>query len=123
MRTKLIVAISILTCGIAMPVFSADCSDAHSYADDAYRQAKRGYNSDNLEDAEFYARRAMSAAEGAMSAAEECGCENAHSAAEDAYNYARKAYRSGDFDYAINYLRKAKSSADDAMSYASDCGI
>lgn len=122
MKIKLISAISILTAFIATPAFSADCSDAYSYADDAYTQAKRGYNSDNLDDAEYYAKKAMSDAEDAMSAAEDCGCDDAYSAANDAYGYARKAYRSGDYDDAINYLRKAKSSADDAMSYADDCG-
>lgn len=107
---------------LVTPAFSADCSDAYSYADDAYTQAKRGYGAIDLEEVEYYARRAMSSAEDAMSAAEECGCEDAYSAADDAYRYARKAYRADNFNEAINYLRKAKSSADDAMSYASDCG-
>lgn len=64
----------------------------------------------------------MSAAEDAMSAAEECGCDDAYSAAEEVYNYAKKAYRSDNYDDAVHYLSKAKSSAEDAMSYANDCG-
>ncbi len=122
MKIKIIYAISIFSFFIATPAFSADCSDAYSYADDAYTNAKKGYNSDSLDDAEYYAKKAMSDADDAMSAAEECGCDDAYSAADEAYSYARKAYRSGDYDDAINYLRKAKSSADDAMSYADDCG-
>ena len=117
-----VTAIFLMTSIFATSVFAADCSDAYSYADDAYTQARRGYNADNLEDAEYYARKAMSDAEDAMSAAEDCSCDDAYSAADDAYTYARRAYRSGDYDDAIDYLRRAKSSADDAMSYADDCG-
>ena len=121
MIIRIIYAISIFSFFIATPVFSADCSDAYSYADDAYTNARKGYNSDSLDDAEYYAKKAMSDAEDAMYAADDCGCDDAYSAADDAYSYARKAYRSGDYDDAINYLRKAKNSADDAMSYADDC--
>jgi len=121
MKLNQIAALSLVLSFMTVPAYSADCSDAYSYADDAYTQAKRGYNSDNLDDAEYYAKKAMSAAD-AMSAAEDCGCDDAYSAADDAYSYARKAYRSGDYDDAIDYLRRAKSSADDAMSYADDCG-
>lgn len=122
MKLNRIVALSLVLLFMAVPAYSADCSDAYSYADDAYTQAKRGYNSDNLDDAEYYAKKAMLAAEGAMSAAEDCGCDDAYSAADDAYRYARNAYLSGDYDDAIDYLRRAKSSAEDAMSYADDCG-
>ena len=122
MKSNRISALSVAMSFMAFPAYSADCSDAHSYADEAYTQAKRGHNSDNLEDAEYYAKKAMSAAEDAMSAAEDCGCDDSYSAADDAYSYAIKAYRSGDYDDAIDYLRRAKSSADDAMSYADDCG-
>ncbi len=38
-------------------------SNAESYADDAYSYAKKAYNSDNLEDAQYYARKAKSRAE------------------------------------------------------------
>lgn len=121
MKIKRIAIISALLSSMTTPAYSGGCSDAYSYADDAYTQAKRGYDSENLDDAEYYAKKAMSDAEEAASAADDCGCDDAYSAADDAYSYARKAYRSGDFDDAINYLRRAKSSADDAMSYADDC--
>ena len=101
---------------------SADCSDTYSYADDAYTQARKGYNATDLEEAEHYAKKAMSAAEDAMTAAEECRCDDAYSAADDAHRYAKNAYQAGNFDDAIDYLRKAKNSAEDAMSYANDCG-
>jgi tetratricopeptide (TPR) repeat protein len=122
MKLKPIATISFVLTFITVPAYSADCSDAYSYADDSYVKAKRGYNSDNLDDTEYYAKKAMSAAEDAMLAAEDCGCDDAYSAAVDAYSYARKADQAGDYDDAIEYLRKAKSSADDAMSYADDCG-
>ena len=123
MSLKPVVSILLLLMLLPASAFSADCSDAYSCADDAYTQAKRGYNSNNLDDAHYYARKAMSAAEDAMSTAGECGCDDAYSAAEEAYDYAKRAFRSDDYDVAINYLRKAKSSADDAISYANDCGI
>lgn len=122
MKLKLISTISLMLAFITVPAYSVDCLDAYSYADDSYTQAKRGYNSDNLDDAEYYAKKSMSAAEDAMLAAEDCGCDDAYSAASDAYSYARKADQVGDYDDAVEYLRKAKSSADDAMSYADDCG-
>ena len=77
MKIKSIATRSFLLALIAIPAYSADCSDGYSYADDAYTQAKRGYNSDNLEDAEYYAKKTMSDAEDAMSAADDCGCEDA----------------------------------------------
>ena len=99
----------------------ADCSDAYSYADDAYSFARRGYFSDNLDDVQYYAKKTMYAAEDAISAADDCGCDDAHSYADDAYSYARKAYLSDDLDDAHYYIRKAMSAADDAMSTADDC--
>jgi hypothetical protein len=101
---------------------AADCSDAYSYADEAYSDARKGYNSDNLDDAQHYARKARSAAEAAMSAAYDCGCEDASINADDAYTYASRAYNSDDLDEALDYLRRARSAAEDAMSSAEDCG-
>ena len=121
MRINIICAILIFSLFISAPVFSADCSEAYSDADDAYTYARRGLNSDSLDDAVYYAKKAMSDAEDAMYAAEDSGCDDAYSSAEDAYSYARKAYYSGEYDATIYYLRKAKSSADDAMDYAEDC--
>jgi hypothetical protein len=90
---KLAISLLFVTLNLqATQLAFADCSDAYSYA-------KKGYNSDNIDDVHRYAKKAMNAAE-------ECRCE-------DAYGYARKAYRSDDLDEATNYMRKAKSAADD----------
>jgi len=121
MCLKLLTSILLLLILLPVAAFSADCSDVYFYADNAYTQAKRGYNSDNLGEAHYYAKKTMSAAKDAMSAAEIFGCDDAYSATEEAHDYAKKAYRSDNYDDAIDYLRKAKSSADDAMSYADDC--
>ena len=43
--------------------YQSSMSDVQSYADDAYSYAKKAYNSDNLEDAQYYARKAKSSAE------------------------------------------------------------
>ncbi len=101
----------------------ANCSSAYSCADDAYSYAKKVYNSENLHDVHYYAGKAMSAAEDAMTEAKECGCDDAYSSAEDAYSYARKAYQSDYLYEALYYMRKAMSSSSDAMYAAADCGI
>ena len=104
------------------PVWSEDCSEAYSSADDAYTYARRGYNASDLEEVHENARRAMSAADDAMSSSEDCECDDAYSAADDAHTYAKRAFNAEEFDVAVDYMRKAKSAADDAMSYAEDCG-
>ncbi|MFC1488831.1 hypothetical protein ACFL6B_03185 [Thermodesulfobacteriota bacterium] len=76
----------------------ADCSGAHSYADDAYLYARKGYESDNLDDIRFYAKKAMSTAENAMTAADDCGGDDAYIFSEDGYSYALKAYQSDDLN-------------------------
>ena len=107
--------------------------DAESYADDAYRYSKKAYYSDNLDDAQYYARKAKRSAEDAVSSASyaesyasDCGCDDgessayeAQSTADDAYRYAKKAYNSDNLDDAQHYANKAKRSADDARSSAS----
>ena len=100
---------------------AADCSTAYSSAEYAYTYAKRGYNSDNLDDVRYYARKVKSAADEAMSEAGNCSCDDAHSNADYAYTNAKRAYNSEDLDDALNYMRRAKSAADDAMSSAQYC--
>jgi hypothetical protein len=39
-----------------------DCDDAESVASDAYSYGKKSYNSENLEDAQYYAKKAMNSA-------------------------------------------------------------
>ena len=103
------------------PVFAGDCSSALSSADDAYTYARRGYNASDLNELQYYARKAMYAAEEAEGEANDCGCEQAASEASDAYGYARRAYREDDFDNAQSYIRRARSAADVAMSYLNSC--
>ena len=50
----------------------ADCSDAEYYASDAYSDARRAYNSSDLDDCQSYARRAKSSASDAEYAASSC---------------------------------------------------
>lgn len=107
---------------ISSSAMSADCSDAYSNTDDAYNYAKKAYQASSFNELRYYSKKAMSAADDAMSAADDCGCNDAQSNADDTYSYARKAYRSDDFDSAMSYVRRAKSSAEYAMSAAEECG-
>ena len=49
-----------------------DCDDAESSASDAYSYGKKSYDSDDLEDAQYYAKKAMDSAEDITSDAEDC---------------------------------------------------
>lgn len=107
--------------------------DVQSSADDSYSYAKKAYYADNLDDAQYYAKKAKSSADDAMSYASDaqsyasdCGCDdgesyasNAESYADDAYSYAKKAYYADNLDEAQYYAKKAKSSAEDCESEAS----
>ncbi len=73
-------------------------------------------NAENLEEVQYYAKKAMSAAEDAQSEAEDCNLDDAENHAEESYSFARKAYRSDDFEEAIDFLKKAKNAADDTIS-------
>ena len=100
---------------------TSDCGDAYDAADWAYTYAKRGYNSSNIDDLHYNARKAKNAADDAMSEADDCDCRYAYDAADWAYTYAKRAYNEDDLDDALEYMRKAKNAADDAMSEADDC--
>jgi len=49
-----------------------DCDDAESAASDAYSYGKKAYNSDNLSDAQYYAKKAMYSASEISDEAEDC---------------------------------------------------
>lgn len=49
-----------------------DCDDAESSASDAYSYGKKAYQSEDLEDAQYYAKKAMNSAEEITSEAEDC---------------------------------------------------
>lgn len=48
------------------------CDNAHNAADEGYSYAKKGYNSDNLEDAQKYAKKAKNSADETMSYSNSC---------------------------------------------------
>lgn len=49
-----------------------DCDDAESSASDAYSYGRKAYNSDNLSDAKYYAKKAMNSASDITDEAEDC---------------------------------------------------
>jgi hypothetical protein len=100
---------------------SKDCSNAYSAADDAYSYCKKAYNSDNLDNLRYYAKKAKNAFDDAMSYSDDCGCDDAYSQADDGYSDAKKAYNSDNLEDGQYYIKKAKRHADDTMSYADDC--
>lgn len=51
---------------------NCNCDDAETSANDTYSYGKKSYNSDNLDDAQFYARRAMNEASEISEEAEDC---------------------------------------------------
>lgn len=107
---------------ISLPAYSGNCADAYAYAEKVYTYAKRGSDSDDLDDAVYNAKRAMSAAEDAMSESQKCSCYDAYNAVADAFKSSEKAFHSRDINTAVYDLRKAVHSAEDAMSYAGYCG-
>ena len=101
--------------------FASSCDDAYSAAEEASSYARKGYRAGDLDDIQYYAKKAMNSAGEAMSYADECGCDDAYSSADDAYTQARRAYNEDDYDYAESYIRRAMGAAEDAMSAAGDC--
>ena len=67
----------------------AGSEDVKSSAEDACSYAKKGVNADTLEDIQYYAKKAMSAAEDAQSEADDCNLDEAASHAEEAYLFAK----------------------------------
>jgi len=51
------------------------CDDAQSAASDAYSYGRKAYYSDNLTDAQYYAKKAMSYADDISDEAEDCETE------------------------------------------------
>ena len=99
----------------------ADCDDCESEAYDGIRDAKRAYNSSDLDDCQYYAKKAYRHFSNAESYASDCNCDDAESEAWDAYRDAKRAYNSSDLNSCQSYAQKAKRHGDDTESYASDC--
>ena len=114
----LIFAVSLLG---GTSTFASSCEDAYSSAEEAYSYARRGWRSDDIDDIQYYARKAKNAAEEAIYYADDCGCYEASSYADDAYTQARRAYNEDDFDWAEDYIRWAMNYAEDAMFAADYC--
>jgi hypothetical protein len=92
-----------------------------SLLDNAYTNSRRSYNSDELVDAQYYAKKAMNAAEDAARAAKRSDCPKAERYAKNAYDYARKAYNSDNIDDARYYSHKSMRATEDAISEAKKC--
>lgn len=102
-------------------VGAADCSDAKYAASEGYDYARKAYNSETLEDIQYYAKKAMNEFESATSYASDCGCDDANSAADEAYTFARKAYYADSFEDGESYAKKAMNAGEEVDYYASDC--
>jgi len=97
-----------------------DSKEVIDYASEAYDYSREAYHADTLEDAEYYSKKAMSAAEDAISAASEIGNSDAEYYATEAYDYSRKAYYADTLEDAEYYSKKAMSAAEDAQMAAED---
>jgi len=117
---KMVISICTLFCSIFL-TNEKDCSDAYSFADDAYSYSRRASNSNNLEDLHRHARNAINAFEDAMLNANNCGCDDTYYEADSGYRNATKAYNTTNIEDGQYYAKKAKRYADYAMSYAEDC--
>ena len=109
------------TFSLVPTIVLADCTDAETYADDAYTYARRALRTSDFDEAQSLMRRARNAAEDAQTEAEECKCEEAASYAEDAYTHARKSYNATNLRELQYYAQRAMKAADDAKSAASSC--
>lgn len=100
-----------------------DCEDAKDYAQDAYDYFKKSYRSDNLDDAQYYAKKGMNESSDAEDAASNssCDCDDAESSAGDAYSYGKKSYNADNINDAQYYAKKAMNSTEDITSNAEDC--
>lgn len=100
-----------------------DCEDAKDYASNAYYFYRKSYRSDNLSDAQSYAKKGMNESSSSEDESNdsECDCYDAETAASDAYSYGRKAYNSDNLSDAQYYAKKAMNSSEEITSNAEDC--
>ncbi len=100
---------------------NADCYNCESEAYDGYRDAKRAYYSSDLDNCQYYARKAYKHLSWAESYAADCNCYDAESEAYDGYRDAKRAYYSSDLDDCQYYARKAMRHASYTEDYARGC--
>lgn len=100
-----------------------DCSNAKDYAESAYNYFRKAYRTDNLDDAQSYAKKGMNEASSAEDEANDsdCDCDDAESNASDAKSYGKKAYNSNNLDDLQNYVKKAMYSSEEITSSANEC--
>ena len=89
--------------------------DARRRADDAYDYSGRAVNSNNVRDANYFSRQAMSATEDARDSAVSGRASDAAGYAAKAYDYSERAYRTQNIKDAHYYSRLAEKSAGDAQ--------
>lgn len=92
-----------------------DCTDAYDAADEAFDEARKAYFEYDLDDAEYYIKKAMNSFEDAMNYASDCDCDDAYYAADSGYYYARQGYLSDDLEDINYYARKAMNEAEEAF--------
>jgi hypothetical protein len=92
-----------------------------SLLDDVYSNSKKAYNSDELEDVQYYSKKARSAAEDALRSARRLKCPEAERLTKEAHNHAHSAYNSDELDDAQYYARNAMRAAENALSELQRC--
>ena len=98
-----------------------DCSGCMSEAYDAYKDARKAYRANNLNDCQRYAKKAYRHLSYAESEANYCGCSNAEYEAYDGYRDAKKAYRAKNLKDCQRYAKKAYRHASYTEDYAGSC--
>ena len=100
----------------------ADCYDCESEASDAYSDSRKAYYwSSDIDECQWYARKAMRHFSDAESYASDCNCYDAEAEAYDGYRDAKMAYWSSDLEDCQWYARKAMRHASEVESYANYC--
>ena len=99
----------------------SDCSSCASEAWDGSRDAMRAYRSSELNDCQYYAKKAYRHLSYAESYASDCNCSEAESEAWDGYRDAKRAYRSSELNDCQYYAKKAYRHASWTEDYANGC--
>lgn len=99
----------------------ADCSGAEDEAYGGYRDAKRAYNSEDLESCQTYALKAKRHGSYVEDEASSCSCSGVEDEAYDGYRDAKRAYNSEDLESCQAYARKAYKHFSYAEDEANSC--
>lgn len=96
-------------------------SDEEYYANSAYSYYKKSYNSDNIEDIQYFAKKGMNESLLAKNEAENCHCDEIVRAANEAYTFGKKTYDSENIEDAKLYVKKALNSTQEIISNIEEC--